>query len=543
MRPSRCTLAKALTMTVLAGALVSGPARAQFYDPALRTLGLTTDVARSPRLIGMGGLSLVAPDHYQRLTLWDFAHNPVGIPEADSTSTLDLRPGSSSALSAYDQQPGLVQLQGGYREDLAGRATGMPFELVHRDGEGNAYGAVGTLASIDTDQPFSNDVEARQNVTHPEAMPFLAGPFPYFGGGKLHYALTLLFGKERVNKQYLGIVRNAGGDFLTLDGDLLTPPDYFEPLDYDVRTIGIGAAASYPLGRSNTFAIAVGQRGDRMNGSDETARSSSQINETRPTNTGQATLVGRLGKSIEYGVDGHAWSAKSQQNWEFSTSAGSGVVPLAGRGKLLERDARGTSLDARARWTAGAAQLDGQVWTSWSRVEITPPTWDDLTSFNRFLTQVFYRIGADTLMLPDSVVANRQEDHAVGFAGGASWAMHRGLVGIEYHWMRDAYDQTYGGAGPRQLGWDVRGGLEYTLTEMISGRLGGGYGWTDADTYTAQNEWTFRSASLGLGVHPRGTRWSFDSGYSLTWLQSDYGDPENHRGSRQHLETLVHWNF
>ena len=36
-----------------------GPAFAQFFDPTVQSLGLTSDVPRSPRLVGMGGLSLV----------------------------------------------------------------------------------------------------------------------------------------------------------------------------------------------------------------------------------------------------------------------------------------------------------------------------------------------------------------------------------------------------------------------------------------------------------------------------------------------------
>jgi hypothetical protein len=543
MRPSRSILAKALTLAVLAGVLVPGSAFAQFQDPTLKSLGLTTEVQRSPRLLGMGGLSLVVPDHYQRLTLWDFARNPVGIEAADTASTLILRPGTASMVNAYDMQPGLVHLNGGLREDLAGRSAVMPYEMVRRDGEGNAYGAVGSLGGVHSDRPYDDVTETRFGVSHPEIMPFLTGPLPWFGSGKLHYALTLLAAKEQVHVQYRQIVKNAGGDFITLDGQTVSAPDFFQPVDYDVRTLGFGVAASYPLGSSHLFALNAGQRGDRIHGSDQGDRASSQVTESRPTNSGQATLVGHVGKSLEYGIDGHAWSATSQQDWVFTISSGSGIAPLAGRGKLLEREARGTSLDSHARWTAGRFGLDGQVWTNWSRVKIIPPADGDLSSFNRFLGTVYYRVGADTLALPDSVVANRQESHATGYGVGASWKLRKGIAGVEYHWARDAFAQTYAGAGPRQVGWDVRGGLEWTCSEVITGRLGAGFGAWDADEYTLGNEWTSRSGSIGLGVHPRGTSWSVEAGYSLAWIQSDFGDPLNHRGSRQHLESLVHWNF
>lgn len=543
MRPSRNILAKALTLAVLAQVLASGPAFAQFFDSTVQQLGLASDVARSPRLLGMGSLSLAVPDAHQRISLWDFARNPVGIGPSDSTTTLELWPGSASATNAFDQPPGFVGLTGGYREELAGRSTAMPWELVHRDAEGNAYGLVGTLGSVQLDRPYSGESESRLTVSHPSALPFVSGPLPWFGLKKLHYALSILAGKEQVHLHYREITKNAGGDFINLDGETVVPPDYFQPADYDIRTLGFGVAASYPLGRSNLFAISAGQRGDRILGSDDRSRSSSQLTESRPTDEGQATLVGHLGHALEYGIDGHAWSAKSQQDWLFTTSSGSGVPPLAGRGKYLERDARGTSTNAHARWTAGRLEYDGQVWTRWSKVELTPPGDADASSFNRFLRVVYYRVNADTLALPDSVVANTQEDHAMGYGVGASWKLRKGIVGLEYHWSRDAFAQTAGGAGPRQLAWDVRAGAEWRCSEVVTGRLGAGFGWWDNDDYTRGNEFTSRTGSIGLGVHPRGTRWSLDAGYSLSWLQSDFGDPLNHRGSRQHLESLVHWSF
>jgi len=135
MRPSRRVLPKALLFTMLVGILTAGSAFAQFYDPALRSLDLASDVARSPRLLGMGGLSLVVPDHNQRLTLWDWAGNPVGIFGDDTTSTFDLRPATGSAAGTHDLEPQ------GVREDLAGRATATGFELLHRDRDGNLFGA------------------------------------------------------------------------------------------------------------------------------------------------------------------------------------------------------------------------------------------------------------------------------------------------------------------------------------------------------------------------------------------------------------------
>jgi len=541
MRPSRRFLAKALTLIVLAGFPAYRTAFAQFYDPAVQSFGLSSDVARSPRLLGMGDLSITVPDHYQRITLWDFAGMPVGLGEADSTSTFDLRGNTASTLTAYDQPADLLPSGPGYREDLAGRSTGMPFEIFHRDADGNAYGAIGTVGGVHGDQPYDDGTEKRTSVDNPTLMPVLTGPFPYFGKGKLHYAISLLADKEAQHVQYREQVRTLGGTFIDLDGDQITPPDLFQPVDYDVKTLGGGLSVSYPLGKSTILGLSGGQKTDRIEGTDSRERSTSQVSESRPTNTGQATLIGHIGKSLEYGLDGRVWGASSQQDWRFSISAGSGVPPLSGRGKLLTRDESGNSMNDRVRWTSGRFELDGQVWSRWSQVKVSAPDGSDLTSFNRFLTTAYYRVGADTLFLPDSVVTNQQDDHALGYGVGASWKLRKGIAGLEYHWSRDSYGETYGGTGPRQQAWDVRGGLEYACSDVITGRVGAGLGWIDQDTHTASNEWTTQSVSLGLGLKPHGAHWSVDAGYSLTFLQSDYDDPLNHRGSRQHLETLLHW--
>jgi hypothetical protein len=544
MRPLFRIGARGLAIVaVLSVAVSAAPAFAQFLDPTLQQLGLTSDVPRSPRLVGMGSLSLVIPDHYQHLDLWQFAQVPAAAATAESSSTLDLRPGSESASSAYDMIPGLVRPTGGFREDLAGRAAGMPFEVFHRDPSGNSYGAVGTFTSVHDDIPFSDDVETRTSVSHPSITPIIAGSLPWFDQGRLRYGIHMQFGRETVTREYRGIVHNDGGDFITLDGETELPPDLFEPLNYDVRTIGIGASLMRPIGKFAQMAIGITERGDRIDGSDERDRTSSEINESRPTDIGQAAITGHIGKSFEFGIDGHAWRAKSQQNWVFTTSSGSGVPPLSGRGKLLERDERGTSLNNRVLWNVGRLALAGQAWTNWTRVVITPPDLSDLSSLNHFLTLVYQRQGADSLALPDSIVANHQEDHAYGVGGGASMRMKRGIAGVEYHWSRDEFDQTFGGFGPRRVGWDVRGGLEYSCSPVVTGRIGAGYGRWDENTFLAGDEWTQRSGSIGLGLHPRSASWTLDIGYSLAWLQSDFADPMDHRGSRQHLESLVHWGF
>jgi hypothetical protein len=536
MRPSRSFLPKALVLSALAVALAAGSAFAQFYDPALRALDLDSDVARSPRLLGMGSLSLVIQDRYQHISLWDFARNPVGLSRDDSTSTLDMWPGMGSASGVHD-------LPGAVRQDDAGRTTDMNVESFYRDGHGNAFGAVGALNSLRHDTPYDQNVESSRSVSVPDVQPVLSGPFPYFGNDKLVYALRLRFGSEHVRNLYREFVHNAAGEFIDLNGTTVNPPDLFTPDEYRVSRSGFGGGFAYPIARDHVLALGGDVVRQRINGTNTGQRNSSSIDESRPVATGQATLVGHFGRSLEYGLDGRTWTSSSQQDWRFSISAGVGAVPLGSRGKFLERKETGTSFNSRARWTAGAFALGGQVWTRQSKVTLDPPANDDLTSFNRFLHAVYYRVGADTLLLPDSVVANREHDHAWGYGAGLSWQLAHGIAGVEYHWTRDAFDQANAGPGPKRIAWDVRGGFEYACNKVVTGRLGAGYRWFDLDDWTRQNEYLGYSGSMGLGLRPAGATWNVDLGYQLEWLHSDFGDPLDHRSSRQQLSSVLHWTF
>src|SRR5437870_3472388 len=67
-------LCSTLVVAVLASAI---PARAQFYEDSRRALDLTPDpLERSPRLLGMGRLTVIGEDPHYALTLWDFGGNP-----------------------------------------------------------------------------------------------------------------------------------------------------------------------------------------------------------------------------------------------------------------------------------------------------------------------------------------------------------------------------------------------------------------------------------------------------------------------------------
>jgi hypothetical protein len=537
MRPSRRMLPRALSLTVLAGLLAAGQAFAQFYDPALRSLDLRTDVPRSPRLLGMGGLSLSVPDRWQKLDLWSFAGSPIGVYGDDSVSTLQLRPGTGSASGLHDAPGGTV------REDLAGRASEVGFEAFHRDGEGTAWGAAGNLQSLRADQVQDLGTEARRSISVPSTMPIMTGPFPYWGAGKLLYAARLHFARERLTDEYRQMVSNAAGEFLSQDGTTVDPPSLFEPTDVVVRRTGAGLAAAYPVGRHATLAAGYDVISDRFNGENAGTRSQSQVDEKRPYGIAQATLVGRLGRSVEYAFDERHWTSSSQQNWFFSVSAGVGAVPLLGRGKLLQREESGNATNSIVRVNSGSFHLAGRYWTDQTRVTLTPPDGSDPTSFNRFLSRVYYRVGADTLALPDSVVANEIRDNSFGYGAGASWTLKRGVIGVEYHFSRRLSGQALSGEGPRAIDREIRAGIEHRVSDVVTARVGGGMLWRDPDDFLKENEQRGQTASVGLGVMPAGAHWGFELGWDITWLQSDYGDPLQHRESHQRLQSLLNWSF
>ena len=157
MSPSRRVLPLALITLTLATTLAA-PAFAQFYDPVLRSSGLSDQFAASPRLLGMGGLGLASADRDREISLWDMAGSPLGAFWDDSASTLKLGPRTGSLSGAHD----LDALR--QREDMASRSVGLPFEVFHRDDKGRAFGMYGEMRSVRTDAPFSNELELRRSV-------------------------------------------------------------------------------------------------------------------------------------------------------------------------------------------------------------------------------------------------------------------------------------------------------------------------------------------------------------------------------------------
>lgn len=539
MSPTRWVLPRALSLTLLAVAFATGPASAQYYDPALRALDLSTgQVSRSPRLLGMGGLSLVVPDRDNQTNLWDFTRIAVGLASDDTTSSLDFRPGSHSLSSARTLPLGRE------RQNLAARSTFMGTEAVYRNREsGGVFGVVADLSGLRWDQPYSSTVEVRQGLLRPEGTAILGGTVPRLFDQHLAWAAHMRFRNEHVEDQYRSIVTNAFGDWIGLGGAQLDPPGEFTPTDTRVNTSAWGLSTDYKMAQSTHLAFGIEHETNRIKGTNELPRSTSEIAEDRPYWIGQAALVGHLGRGFEYGVTGIGRLSDSEQDWRFTTSAGVGGIALTGRGNLLTREEKSSEMRARFRWMPGKAVISGTVATAAHKITIDPPNPNDPTSLNRFINLAFNREGADSLALPDSIGHVESRRYAFGGGGGASYRFGRTTVGAEYHWARDAREATTSGIGPRQIVWDVRAGLERPLGNGLLGRLGYQYRDVDEDDHLTGNEYKASAFAVGLGYQPAGTSWSFESGYRIEFRNQDFGDPNDEHQSRQNLAMQLHWSF
>jgi hypothetical protein len=544
MSPRRRVLLSALVPTVILFAALAAPAQAQFYDAARGDLGFSLGtIERSPRLLGMGELTLVGDDPQTRITLWDFAANPLGVlMSPDSASTIELYPATSSYSGDHRAESGASDL---WRQVLTGREGRVSGEVWRRMGGRLAYGLTGRFAELNTNAITGETVERRTSYSQPTVMPVMVGHLPFVKSDRWLYSARLYYSGESSAADYLQTVVNPQGEFIDQAGLPADPPDAFTPTDYSVRSVGGGLGLGYDRGRTVRVALAVDEVEHTIEGTNDAVRHTSEQREKRPVLQEQLTAVGRLGRSLEWGVDGRNWHSTSEQSWYFTASAGVGADPLAGRGKLLEREEEGQALRARVRWSRGPLELGGGMATSYRKVTITPPAIDDLTSFNYFLNWTSLKQSADSLLLPDSVSAGWSEERAWQVGGGLSLRLPGGrtLWGLEYQMAQDEMDNQVGGVGPLRKVWDVRTGLESRVTSALMGRVGYRYRWTDEDHYTAQNEYVGNMVSVGLGVRPSGATWGFEAGYAVEWLQGDFGTALEPRASRQQLASMLRWVF
>jgi len=361
---------------------------------------------------------------------------------------------------------------------------------------------------------------------------------------RMRYAVRLVWGDQNNTSTYRSIFQNASGEFIDKDGGLLNPPDFFTPDESRVKTLGIGVAASMTWGDPLTVALGYDRRSNDLLSKNTGPRHEAEVREDRPVNKAQLSLIGKVGQNFNWGADAQAWSGNSDQQWVFTISAGPGNPPLIGRGSLLEREEDGRSARARARWFLGPFEVGGSVDYLESNVKNIAPVPGASGSFNSFRNFIFNQFGADTLTLPDSIVTNKFEERAIGAGGGIAWNVNdRMSIGAEYHWMSDKLESQLNGKGPERMLWEVRSGVEYVLTPVVTLRGGYLYRSDDEDELTGQNEYLSNAMTLGLGFQPAGARWQVDAGYIFRWGQADFGDPGEPRNDRQQLGTQLRWVF
>lgn len=510
-------------------------------DETRQSLDLLSDpTTRSPRLLGMGRLTLVVPDNNNALTLWDFARMSAGLGDADTVSTFEIRPSTAAASTLHDRLTG-----SGERQSFAARDLMVGYEAWRRARGETTFGLIGDFSLLRTDVPFARTSEQRDHFSRPTIAPAINGPMPFIFSERLRYGLHGIYSLENRREEYRAYVENPFGLYADQDGEQLGAQDLFTPLETEVSTTGIGASARYEFGPWLRAGVGFDAVESEIRSENTGLRHGSFIDENRPELRGQVALRGIVAGRLEWIVDGRTWRSSSEPSWRFTTSAGQGAIALSGRGKLLERDEEGRSVRSRFRLLAGSVELGGSYSNGYGKIEITPPDPADLTSFNYFRNTTFLRQNADSIFLPDSIVANEFERRTWEAGVGASWrAPWRGaLVGVEYHMAESEHDQMLAGLGPRRAVWDVRTGLEVPLNAALTGRGGFIYRSEDRDELTEQNEFEWNAVTLGLGLAPPGRMWVIESGFSYEWFRGDYPDPLATRGSRNQFNSQIRWVF
>jgi hypothetical protein len=542
MSASRGHGLSALAYIVMGLVLPAAPLLAQVQDvPATVQAPFYTDpnrLWRSPALVGMGKLTL-GDDPNNQLGLWDFARNPAGIVDADSGSTIQFRPGMTTA-SAQQNMP-LVSPT--IHQMLDARQGLMGYEVWRRTTNGNAYGFYGDLRADRFAQPFNVTTGLSNRLNTPGGTLALNGRVPFWGNGRMHYSLRGTYTKGKTEDVYSFLAVNPTGVYLDKGGDRVAPPDFFTPDETKNTYVGAGGGLSYRFGAPLTAALAGDYLEERIAGSNVDPRHTLGTTEKRPYGLGQATLMGKIGPNLQWIADGKTWQASDQQRFDFSLSAGTTTLPLTGRGIVDQRFEEGSQLRTRLQWEQHGWQVAGSFDTWYQRVRLTAPDPNDETSYNAFLNSIVYRPSGDSLVIPDSVRTNQSDVRGYEYVIGGSRVLTKrgGRVGAEYHWLRSRTDQTTSGAGPQMQAWDVRAGLEYPCAPLLRGRAGYILRRWDADTFTTQNEYVTQTVTTGLGIGPASGRWSVEAAYSYEWGGPDYGEPYGLRGHQQQIAAQLRW--
>ncbi len=114
-------------------------------------------------------------------------------------------------------------------------------------------------------------------------------------------------------------------------------------------------------------------------------------------------------------------------------------------------------------------------------------------------------------------------------------------VGLEGHHANDARDGL--GIHARSTTQDLRGGVEYGLSESWQARVGGWHRSLDQDVYTKNNEGVGAALTLGAGYRPVTSKYSLDGGVEFMTRSSDYPDPGDGTGTGLRFVLYNRWSF
>jgi hypothetical protein len=315
----------------------------------------------------MGRLSLVLPDHNNRLTMWDFAGNPTGVLAADSTTTFELRPHGWSGQAAHDiYGPGGL----GERQSFAGQEARMGYEVWRRT-TSTAFGVIGDLSGLTVNTPYNDSQEIRGHYSDPDVMVVLNGKMPYILTQRMRWALRASGSSQSVQDDYRLITSNSTGQYLDEDGQLLPAPNIFNPDESHVRRTAYGVGLSYDFASWMNLALVGVYASETVTNQNEGDRYVTKYEGKVPYDRA-GELDRSAGCSFEFSADGHWWSSDSKSNYVFTSSRRYWRGAVAGAARP-PHERRAFFRPARPRTLAvGAFEVGGAFGVEYSGNSINP---------------------------------------------------------------------------------------------------------------------------------------------------------------------------
>ena len=543
MDPKRWVRSFVGILAVCSAIVAAAPAHAQFYDDTRRSLDLGPDpLARSPRMVGMGGLSLALEDVHHRYDVWEFSANPAALMQSDTVSSFELYPGTTARNTLHDEPVGGSTRE---RQDFALREFRTGYEGWRRSKEGASFGVTGDFNRLRTDTPQATNAELRSQFSMPRTSLVISGRMPFIMPQRLSYGLMFTHRYEARADETHGLFSNAVGDYIDKNGVTLSPIQALDPSHYGIRSVGVRFGVLLRATPWLKVGGAYDYLGHSIEGRNDAVRNTSEIREQRPYGTYTASAAGHFA-GLKFVGDASRWSTgKTDQTWVVSYSTGTGQPPIAGRGLFQRRDETGGEVRGRVSYTVNAVTLSAGGGSYHRDVTTTAPAANDLTSFNHFLNVLSARSSADSLSLPDSLLSNASKEQGTefGFGGAYKLPWRAAVLGAEYHTANSTLDQLIAGQGPQRQATDIRMGLEVPMNDRLQLRGGYDHRKIDNDKHLSQDEFVSNAVTSGFGYTPHASSWRFDFGYQVRWGRADFGDPTRVRTSEQTGLCRVRWVF